>query len=200
MYGSPAWRRWKHDHHWATTARAGPLVSDTFTRANGAIGTAETGQVWTDNGAGFQVISNTAGATAVGATLGTQCATLDAGVADCTITVKFATWGTATFIAFRFADTSNLLAFYLSGTNTARILKIEAGTQTTFFTGTTNTNIASGDTYTVVLSGTSITLKQNGTALATRPNAQSFNQTATKHGIGANQTLSRLDNFTITVP
>ena len=180
-------------------AGARPLVSDSFNRANGAIGVADTGQTWIDEGEGWQVLSNTARATGSPGALGAQACVLNAGVSDCTITVTFSTYSSAQFIAFRLSDVNNLLAFYLSGTNTARILKLAAGTQTTAYTTTTNTNIASGDIYSVTLSGSSITLKQNGVQIGTTQ-TNSFNQTATNHGIGTNTTASRFDTFSVTVP
>lgn len=178
---------------------ANTVVSDSFNRANGAIGTADTGQTWTDEGGSWTIASDVVGATVAQTNIGTQSVVIDAGVSDCTVTVKFSTYSTAMFLPFRLTDANNLLAFYLSGTNTARILKFASATQTTLFTTTTNTNIASGDIYSVTLSGSSVALRQNGSQLGTTQTI-TFNQTATKHGMGTNTTVGKFDNFTVTAP
>lgn len=65
---------------------AGPLVSDTFTRADGALGTTETGQTWLYSDAAYSVVSNQA---ASGAGSGYQMALVNAGQADVDLSFTF---------------------------------------------------------------------------------------------------------------
>jgi hypothetical protein len=103
-------------------------------------------------------------------------------------------------IAFRISDSSNYLFAYFSGTNSLRIFKVVAGAGTQI--GTATVTFANNSVLKVVLSGDQIEAYQNG-VLKVGPVTESFNQSATKHGImweagGQAITVCRWEDFSIT--
>lgn len=92
----------------------GPLVSDTFDRANGTgLGTADTGQSWGGNASTWRIVSNQAIETLVPA-VGYEFATIDPGTANVDITVSAtpnAGSGNDFGLVARFTDTSNHILF-----------------------------------------------------------------------------------------
>lgn len=170
-------------------AAGGALVQDSFDRANGAIGTADSGQTWSVLSGNWTVESNKARNTFGG----TQSfCVIDAGIADCTLEVTVSgTLNSGGGIAFRFTDANNGLFIEIANGSQTVIYKLQGG-------GFTQLSIismswAAGDVMTVVLSGTSITLKKNGVVAGST--TSSFNQTATKHGLRDFGAVIRFDDF-----
>lgn len=177
------------------------IVSDTFTRANsGTLGTATTGQTWTDSGALAFGISSNKAVVASGVNFGVT--TLNSGTNNGTITVD-ATWTTnaAVMIVFRSDGTgSNRWIFELSLDGTSvDLTKTIADADTTIQTQPfVHTN---GTTYSlkVVLNGSSINCYVNNVLKITATDAQW--QANTKHGLGIyspSAITASFDNFLVT--
>lgn len=165
-------------------------ITDSFNRADSAttLGNTDTGQPWSilTPATTFGISSNKAYIITGNAQ---RHAVVDAAVSDCTVTVTVS-GDTDTGMCFRATDTDNLWI-----TNGANLFKRVA----TNFTSMGTFAYTTGDTISAVLSGTSIILKKNGSTLLSL--TDSFNQTATKHGLrNFNSLASRWDDFSITVP
>jgi len=167
-------------------------VADTFSRANGPIGSAETGQVWAtaNSGSSFTVSGNQAAPVYNSGALHTPC-TVDSGVSDCTVTCDFISAVSGTGFIWRLSDDSNYWLFLVAD---GAVYKKVAGT----FAGVANPTAASG-TWTVQLSGSSIVLT-SPSAVQTNI-TDSFNSTATRHGFSSfNTNTQRYDNFFVRTP
>jgi hypothetical protein len=167
-------------------------ITDTFTRANSTtnIGTTDTGQVWSvQSGSWWGISSNrayTANSMAYGSVV------VESSVSDCTISVLLVARSDSG-LCWRSTDNNNYWSFS-SGFGTVN--KRVAGT---FTQVATFSAAAHGDTMSVTVSGNTHTIKKNGITVATF--TDSFNSTATKHGLYANNYADpQWDNFQITVP
>jgi len=164
------------------------LVSDTFTRADGAVGATESGQPWT--GTGTWVINN-------GQLVNTAAGTLlvESGASDCTVSSVMldasANWSSS--VCWRASDANNFLAVFPGGLS---IHKCVAGV----FTQIGSISANGPGTYSVTAASNSHTVFKDGTPIGSV--TDSFNATATMHGMGSINVPSteRWDTFTITTP
>lgn len=178
-------------------APSGSTVTDTFTRADSttSLGTADTGQVWSALKGTWGISSGKAYLVASDGGGEDELAVLDAALANGTISCDFTTWQTGQRIIFRATDYLNCLFATFDAANNVACYKRVAGTFTSVGTGTFTS--VSGMTASVVASGSSITVKGNGTTVISL--TESFNASATKHGIGIPDGFTaRFDNFSVT--
>lgn len=170
----------------------GIIVSDSFNRANGAIGTADTGQTWatTNGGSSYSISSNQVAPALIGSAQHTPCV-IDAGKSDGIVSCDYASSVSGTGLVFRLVDDANFwLVLVFDGT----MYKKVAGSYT-FVASVT----AGNGTWTAELDGTSIVVKNNGVQQASV--TDSFNQTGTKHGFSSvNSNTQRYDNFSFITP
>lgn len=166
-------------------------VSDTFTRADSSssLGTADTGQAWTALAGTWGISSNKAYKVTASAQ---GYAVIDSLHADCTVavTVSGASMTAGGGVTFRASDASNLWFVDIDGTGSS-IYKNQTGSLTNMLSGMAG--FTAGDVMSVVLLGTSIIVKKNGTQIGSLTN--SFNSTATKHGLRDYTGTVRLDDF-----
>jgi hypothetical protein len=183
-----------------TKQSVGLPITDSFNRADNAttLGNADTGQAWqivagTGSTTTWGIISNQAYNIAGQDSFAIQ----DAAVSDCTIQVKVSDTSTKQYsrLIFRFVDKDNHFMLQNNTTN-YQLYKKAAGTFTALKTIAVTPAI--GDIMKVVLSGSTITPYINGVAQAAA--TETFNQTATKHGIGVTNstTNAKFDDFSIT--
>lgn len=169
------------------------LVYDSINRANSTttLGTADTGQAWTNNAGNIGIISNQA----YMPNAGTSIATLDSGASSVAVTFRDSGIGEASLfngIVVRYSDTSNYVRVVLQ-TTMIYVQRRQSGSTTVIASNTvTRTD---GDVYRIVASATSITVYQNGVNVATV--AESFNASATRQGFIVSTTLARMDNFVV---
>ena len=165
-------------------------ITDSFTRSNGALGTADTGQTWSVITGNVQIVSDTAGGGGSGfAEFGNNVAVLPCATADATISATIAHNSSGAGIAFRCVDSNNYWS--LQGST---LKKKVAGTITTLIAGG-QFNLSDGDTVTVILSGPSITVLHNGTVVYAVADAALVS--ATQHGVFINETADSVDNLSI---
>lgn len=159
-------------------AKTGPLVSDTFNRAdsNTSLGNADTGQAWVAL-AGTWGISGNAAYSVSGVEY--RNAAIDCGVSDGIIKVKFSITSRYQRLDFRVTDKDNLLSVSTE-TSSYLLRKRVSGSWTAL--GTYSATPANGDVIEVTLTGSNISVKINGTERLSA--TESFNQTVTKHGLG----------------
>lgn len=165
--------------------------SDTFTRANGAIGDLETGQSWTQASGTFTVASNEM-VTSSG--VGASCV-VDA-LADGTLLCDgYASNAVASSVMFRYTSTSNYLLVYHYQT-TFTLYKVESGSASVVATVSTAPTASAFYTYKIILSGSSI--KAYIDDVLKIDTTSTFNQTAVGVGMQAQSgTTCRWDNFSM---
>lgn len=176
------------------------IVSDQFNRSNSttAIGTADTGQTWTNTAGTWGINGNAAYvATPSGAN---DLATVDSGKSDGSVQAVI-TAGTMTGqgLIIRLTDANNYIYIFASDTSTLIIGTDVAGSFNTIATGARAW--VSGDVLKVRFSGQLITASVNGNVIASVSSA--VNTTATKHGLLSTASAvatSRWDNVKVTVP
>jgi len=165
-------------------------AADSFNRANGAIGTADTGQSWAtlNSSSTFNISSNQAVPLNLTGTLHTPCV-VDAGVSDCVVSCDFLSTGSGIGFVFRCVDDSN---YWLTLVFDGALYKKVAGS----FTFVQSVTAGSG-TWSAKLAGSSITVVNAGVAVATITDA--FNSTATRHGFSSLNTSPgpAYDNFSV---
>lgn len=174
--------------------------SDNFNRANGSLNgstPSDSGSTWTCTTGGSVTSNEFQHSGGI-----PECNTLEASSADvdvqATLTVSPPSLGRAGLIA-RFVDSNNFWFVEIrAGTNTGKILKRVAGTSSQVATSTLTP--ANGDVFRFNAQGDRLRLYQNGVLRADTGTGQTFNQTATKHGLGleAANTTARWDDFSIT--
>lgn len=118
---------------------------------------------------------------------------VDAGVSDCTVQATMFIVAGNPSLMFRYTDGNNFWVVIGAGTTLLLFKKVTGG-----FNQTDSGTFASGDILKVTLSGNVITVYRNGSLVITRPD--SFNSTATKHGLRSNGTNVTWDDFSISVP
>jgi hypothetical protein len=190
-------------------ARAGSSVatiaSDTFTRADNptVLGSTEVGGLaWVQPAGNYGIIGNQLYQSSA---LTNKIAVVNAGVADCTITVTIPVWDSTLAskgagIAFRSTAGATLdyLEFIPDNGTGFQLAKAVAGAYTNLATGAFTP--VNGDVMKVILLGTSIRVLQNGVQVVAVTDATGL--TNTYHGVcmGIGSSLGRWDNFSITVP
>lgn len=200
-------------HSAASTASAsalsggGAIASDSFTRADSAttMGSTPTGsKAWTAIDGTWGIASNKA-YMASAPSAGIGLVTVDAGVADCTLSAVVSTTSgnPSCGLVFRATDVNNwyVAEIQVGAAYTPKIYRRISGTLTTIATGASVT-FAAGDTLSVVLSGSSITVKRNGTTIVSV--TDSTYTTQTKHGLydyyspPGSPSPTRFDDFLVT--
>lgn len=179
------------------SAVSGPLVSDTFDRADTgtSLGVADTGQTWTPLAGTWGIETNRA--YAVGSDPADRQVVVEAGAADVVVAVDVAVLdsGGGTGLLFRGVDASNYWIFTSEGTRWA-LYKRVAGTHT-LVAALTETPVAGR--WEVTCSGSTITCKIDGVTKMTV--TDTAHQAATRHGMRIYRlnatTSSRYDNFTV---
>jgi len=175
------------------------VVSDTFTRADNAasLGNAETGQAWEVLSGTWGISSNRAYIASTSG--GRDIAVVDSGFADVTIGLTLPVVATSARLIFRLTDASNHFIFtVITASNNYTLSRIQAGTATVV--GSYTKIPANGDFIKVTLRGNQIICYVNG--LEVIRVTETFNLTATKHGMGANNASAgniRFEQFYIEV-
>ncbi|WP_407310894.1 hypothetical protein [Desulfosporosinus sp. SB140] len=171
-------------------------VYDGFNRANNAasLGNADTGQLWSALSGIWGITGNTAYVSTSSG--GRDVSVIDSG--SCNGIAKIVLPIVASFtnprLILRASDVQNYLMVSTASSNTAySLFRVVANVATQI--GTYTTTPVNGDEVKTILNGTSIQVFING--LLRISVTESFNQTATKFGIGtaANDPTSRFDNF-----
>jgi hypothetical protein len=172
-------------------------VSDTFTRRDGPIGIAETGQAWQPIDGNWLVTSHHAFHQGTAGTADKRVCVIDTLYADGAVSVVAAAIGVyGTRLVVRLTDVDNYLFVEWAAT-TIRLVKRVAFVDTDL--DTASYTMLVGDQVRVILLGASVTVEINGVTML-GPVTESFNQTATKHGLGAYDTAAgEFDNFLVEV-
>jgi len=172
------------------------LAYDTFTRADGALGSTETAgpdaqavtaRAWTAQVGTWAIASNVAGATALAG--GIAIATYDAGSADVLHDVAATRAAGNIGAVYRYADSSNYLIAYHDGTN-AKLDKVVAGVTTNLISAAAT--YSAGAVVRAILSGTEARLFYNNAAVGSLATAPA--SSATLHGLYTTDTTNSLDN------
>jgi hypothetical protein len=177
------------------------IISDTFTRANGAIGSAETGQLYVNPSGNYVVSANQA---ALSAGVVNQVAVANAAAANVTVQCTIAVWDAAAGtqgagLAFRSSAAGTQYLYLVPETATSlRINKNDLGT---FSVLTTVAFVpVNGDVMRVVLSGNNINVFQNGVLLISIADPSFAAQTYHGLAVGVGTVACRWDNLLVTVP
>lgn len=181
-------RRRKRKHGGGpAVASASPAVylSDTFTRANGAIGTAETGGAWTDASGTWIVTSNQA---AVSSVVGIRVVSLDDLQADGTWSANMTTVGNMG-IAYRRTDDLNFI-YLASATAVLKLFRVTAGVKNTIGSGS---GLIAGDKIEVRVSGNTHDVYLNGVLDFSATESQGA--ALTSGGMASQATAARVDNL-----
>ncbi len=169
---------------------APPVVSDSFNRANGAIGNADTGQPWVAFVGTPVIFSNQYLANGVG--LATSA--IDSGLTDCTVAVTMLS-GQFSGLIWRVVDGNNYLLCQWEPDNSLGVYTRIAGVFTLLADSAPNV-MATGRRVSITISGNNFIVKVDGTTVLTT-SSTSF-PTITAQGIYSGDTASRLfDNFTV---
>ena len=178
------------------------VVADTFTRADSAVslGSTETGSAgvlaWTSHTATAVWGISTNRAYCPTSTASGANATVNAAVADCSVSLTLAVFENGQGnLLFRYVDESNFL-FVAPVTAGFDLYRVSGGAFTVI--GTNATAPASGDVVKATFSGSAITIYVNDVSRITA--TESAHSTATRHGMraGAAPTTMRVDNFLVT--
>lgn len=170
------------------------IVSDAFNRADGPIGTADTGQIWENIENSMVITGNNVNGSAAAVN---NTAVIESGKSDAeissTVIGTSADWKR---IVFRAIDANNYFYFQTRATGAGQPVQLfrkQAGASTSLFavTGT----VAAGSKMKVILLGSKIRCFIDATEYQTA--TDTFNQTATKHGIGSNNTVPEFDDFKV---
>jgi hypothetical protein len=121
---------------------------------------------------------------------GRAVATVDLSQANVDISLT-STSSNSAAIVFRYSDTSNFWIWWNDGTSNTALWKRVAGTFSQV--GSSHGSAGSSDVLRVVVVGSSITAYRNGGVLETQ--TDSFNSSATLHGIYSNNTAGRFDSW-----
>lgn len=172
------------------------VVYDSFNRDDSelTLGDADTGQTWEALVGTWGISSNQAYAAAFSSSFAK--AAIDAGISDCRVSVKIAVEDSNyPRLAFRISDTINEFVFANNADGYLSLSKRIAG-GTTQLAENQSYSVAAGTVLSVVLNGTNIKAYFDG--VLAFDITESFNQTATKHGIQVySNTLPRFDNFAV---
>lgn len=169
-------------------------MRDYFNRPDSAssLGTADTGQAWSALVGVWGIQSNQAYVPA-GSALAV--AGFDFGVADIDISVLLAgaPGGSNIGLTFRYTDSNNYIRLAWDSVNSANLAlqKKVAGSFTTLLNP--SVTHSTGKVMRIVAVGNSITTYFDGVSQGTV--TESFNNTATIHGLHSNSTTAQLDNF-----
>ncbi len=165
------------------------IVGDTFTRADGAIGTAESGQSWTNSAGTWLVSSNQAAAQ----NNENSIATVETGVSDGEAEVRIGALGTGSgYLVVRFHDAGNFLRIgYSSGVWQAQT--VVAYNATSLGVMVVDHAPAVGDRIRVRYRGTAVTAYVNGVPALSCTCTD--HTTRTKCGMQTQNNTTRFDDF-----
>jgi hypothetical protein len=167
---------------WSTDNRL--IGQDTFTRPDADfLGGLESGQDWQRSNAAYRwgIRGNTAAPVAVGST-GQGVAWVDAGAATCIVECQFSSLVlSASRLILRLTDEDNCL-LVLPASSHYELYKRVGGALTLLGSG--GTTPTSGDVIKVSLEGSTINVYTPGSVSPTISVTETFNQHATRHGIG----------------
>lgn len=179
-----------------------PLAYDTFTRANGAIGTSEmvgpdsqavAARTWVNRIGTTQIAANTASASALVG--GIAIVTVDTGTIDTIMTAETTRAGGNVGTVLRYADTANYIYAMHDGTN-AKLVKRVADAETDVISAVAA--YAAGAEICVVSDGTSFQLFYNNAKIgATSVIADASLQTGTEQGLYSSNVGNSQDDFSV---
>jgi len=175
-------------------------ITDSFNRINSALtlGTTDTGHTWQYLSTGVWGIAANQAYNPTNSVTNKDAAVVQSLVSDCSVQVTFATHVSSMRVGFRYTDLNN--GFIVNDEGSQYVLyRLQSGSYTSIGS-TTLITPTNGDVIKVTLSGSSITVYVNGVSKITA--TDTFNQTATLHGIASNDNtaVARWDTFSITVP
>lgn len=177
------------------------LASDTFDRANGVIGTADTGQVYVNPSGMFSINTNLA---ALSGGVVNQVAIINSGQANVTVQCVITVWDAAagtqgSGIVFR-SNAAGTQYLYLVP-ETATSIRVNKNDLGVFSVLTTVAFVpVNGDVMKVVLSGNNINVFQNGSLIISIADPSFNTQTYHGIGVGVGTVASRWNNLLITNP
>lgn len=169
---------------------------DSFNRADSltSMGSTDTGQAWVGTTGTWGISNNQAYLVTVSG--GFDPITIDSGVSDCSLTIKIGaimvTPGKVIRLVARYTNANNYLMAIITTTD-YRLYKNVADAATLL--GTYSAIPATGDRVRLDMLGSSVKLFVNGTERLSV--TETFNQTATKHGLSSNWPEGKFDNFTV---
>lgn len=156
--------------------------TDNFNRADSAtLGTSSGGQTWSVVTAGFAIAGNLAKRSAANGIV-----VIDSGVADCLVQADYNPLGSEVGLVFRLTDASNYIKATESG-GAIYLFKVVAGAQTTLGSVTQPGSDTGVHTLKVTGLGSAVKVFWDGTQVLSV--TETFNQTATKHGLGGGATF-----------
>lgn len=171
-------------------------VSDSFTRANGALGTSNDHEggsagAWTSNLGTGEVISNAAGFTALSGGVGI--ATIEGNDTDLILSAALTRSAGNVGIVIRYTDSSNYIRAYHDGTN-VKIDKVVAGSVTAVVS--TAVAYSAGAHLVISMNKTDIRATYSNTQVTAGATvSDAALQTGTKAGIYSTDTGNWVDNF-----
>lgn len=174
-------------------------VTDTFDRANSdlTLGTADSGQAWEPLGDSVWGIDTNEAKYVSGGTDNNIYAVIQSGLSDCTIEVTIPAVSGTIYLPFRCSDINNL--FIVSVSEPLGVHELYSRDAGSFsLLDSDGTDPVAGQVVRVVLDGTGIEVLVDDVSLLTA--TSSFNQSATKHGLGLFQgnTFARWNDYTVT--
>lgn len=180
----------------------GGAITDNFNRTDNAssLNTSSSGHAWVALVGTWGVNSNRG---YLPAAEPQSVAYIEASESDCTVEVTLLTSNSSNLLsrqgmAFRISDASNYFYFYWINNSVLRCYKFVAGSETQLFTQ--NITAADNDVLKVVLLGDQIEIYHNDDLKDTI--TESFNQSATKHGLfwqvgGSAASIARWEDFSV---
>jgi hypothetical protein len=171
--------------------------SDTFSRGNVRFGTSETGQVWQELDGEWYVNSRHGLLQGVPGTANKRVAVIETMRADCAVSAIAVTTGAyGTRLVVRCTDVDNYI-FAEWDNGPLKLVRRVAFVDTVL--ATSAYTVAINDQVKIILSGSAITVQANSVTKI-GPVTETFNVTATKHGLGAyDLTHGAFDNFLVEV-
>lgn len=168
------------------------VVSDSYNRVNSgaSMGSADTGQVWVPR-TGTWGISDNRAYLVINA-LTSDAVLIDAGIFDIRLKVTLSTFVSTQRVEFRSTDVGNKFQVVITEMY-YDLYRIQGGVATII--GRYTAPPVSGDVIEVVTKGNSIIVNINDVQRISV--TDTFNQTATNHGISTSNTIGRFDDFTI---
>ncbi|NRG30707.1 hypothetical protein [Niallia circulans] len=167
------------------------IVYDSFDRANSnKLGISDTGQTWQELSGSWGIIDNQAYLPSGGSN---SRAAIESNVSDGQISVEQTTTAPGSRILFRLTDITNHFSFQ-SESNHFRLYRFDSSG--TNLLGSNNTVIPkNNDVLKVILKDNSIKCYVNNELIFSV--TDNFNKAATRHGLMANGTTARFDNFKV---
>lgn len=164
-----------------------PLAFDEFNRSDSTgLGTADSGQSWSDTLNGWNVVSNQAKSR----TTGTCISSVDIGVTDMRVDAAVVSVSNNCGVAARVTDASNYIRYMQTG-SVLSIVQVLSGATTTLGSNFSHSPTP-GDVLRLNVHGTSVTGYLNGVAVITGTTSLA---TGTRAGLYSGLALGILDSF-----